>query len=257
MCVTVTATRLMEFRLVLRHHGLLRKSFHQRVDDDFSGFMREKLHLSELARLQSGVARLQDDWVISSESREDAEKILSEVMKCYRKFGLEINGGKTKITHILSSEETSWKSEITAFKSHRSGRMKGARLEEFLALCLRHQIDYPGQPVVSYTLPIIESQRFFERDVEAVETFLLKAAAISPISLDVICRVMLNIEYRSGALSRTRIRNRFLKLCISHAERQEYYEVIWLLYTLRGLKCSFVSSALIDALADAPKVFPI
>lgn len=196
--------------------------------------------------------RLQDDWSVGARSLEHAERLLSKIMHCYREFGLEINGSKTEITHILGARQSNWKSEITGFKSHRPGPMVAARLEEFLALCLRHQVKSPGQPVLSYALAIIENQRFSGRDVEILESFLLKAAVVAPLALDRICRIILNIDHQTGGLSKKRIAKRFTELAEICASRGELYEVIWLIYTIRGLKCSVTSRSLIDSLADAP-----
>lgn len=213
---------------------ILAEIISSRIDFDFS-------------KKQSGLSvdlidRLQDDWAVGASSLEEAERILSVISECYREFGLEINGSKTSISHILASSQDNWKSEIAAFLSHRSGGLSKGRLEGFLSLCLRLQLENQSSPVLSYALAIIEGRRFSSRDIEVLESFLLKAAAIAPISMDRICRIILNIDHSSGGLSKSRLVQRFVELTEKHFENGALYEVIWLLYTLRGLKKPFKSS---------------
>lgn len=188
------------------------------------------------------VDRLQDDWAVGAGTLEQSENILSVISSCYRDYGLEINGSKTSIRHILASDQEHWKSEISAFLSHRRGGLYRNRLEEFIALCLRLQVDYPSAPVINYALAIIEGQKFSPTDIEALESFLLKAAVIAPISMDRVCRIILNIDHTSGGLSKERIVRRFTNLAEKHFENGAIFEVIWILYTLRGLKKPIKSS---------------
>jgi len=216
-----------------------------RIDHDFS------VHFLKALKDRKGinpktVDRLQDDWTVGTSSLEQAENILSMITKCYREYGLEINGAKTSVTHLLKSEGLNWKSEIASFLSHRRGALHGGRLVEFLTLCLRLQLDAPSDPVLNYALAIIEGHKFRTEDLEAVETFLLKAAAIAPISLDRICRIILNIEYETGKLSKRRLVGRFIELAERHIENGSLYEVIWLLFAIRGLKQPFLSKRIIE-----------
>lgn len=194
----------------------------------------------------SAVDRLQDDWIIGTKTLERAEIALSIITRCYREYGLDINGAKTTVKHVMSSEKASWISEISGFLSHRRGALFGTRLREFLSLCLRLQLDAPADPVLNYALSIIEGRKFRAEDLEAVETFLLKAAAIAPISLDRICRIVLNIDYETGKLSKNRLVKRFVELAERHMENGSLYEVIWLLFTVRGLKQPFHSKKIIE-----------
>ena len=216
-----------------------------RIDHDFS------THFLSVSKDGKGinpktVDRLQDDWTVGTSSLEQAENILSVITKCYREYGLEINGAKTSVTHLMKSERLNWKSEIASFLSHRRGALHGARLVEFLTLCLRLQLDAPSDPVLNYALSIIEGNMFKIEDLEAVETFLLKAAAVAPISLDRICRIILNIEHETGKLSKRRLAGRFVELAERHIENGSLYEVIWLLFTVRGLKQPFLSKRIIE-----------
>ena len=213
---------------------ILAEIISSRIDLDFSE------QLGDL--LGEVVDRLQDDWTVGAATLEKSEKILSVISSCYREYGLEINGSKTSISHILASDQENWKSEISAFLSHRRGGLYRSRLEEFLALCLRLQLEYPSAPVLNYALSIIEGRRFSPTDIEVLESFLLKAAVIAPISMDRVCRIILNIDHTSGGLSKERLARRFTILAERHFENGALFEVIWLLYTLRGLKKPIKSS---------------
>jgi Reverse transcriptase (RNA-dependent DNA polymerase) len=204
-----------------------------RIDFDFASALPEIP--------QQNIDRLQDDWTVGSQTLEGAENIISVISKCYRDYGLEINGSKTSVTHLLSSKQASWQSEISAFLSHRRDGLDGTRLREFLALCLRLQLGHPSEAVLNYALSIVEGLRILRKDLEIVESFLLKVAAISPISMDRVCRIILNIEHSIGGLSKERITNRFVSLAEKYFENGSLYEVIWLLYAIRGMKKPFHS----------------
>lgn len=195
------------------------------------------------------VDRLQDDWIVGAPSLEDAQKILSVISACYRDYGLDINGSKTSVTHILASTVEGWKAEISGFLSHRRGGLHGSRLQDFLTLCLRLQLASPSEPVMNYALAIVEGRRYPKDDTQVLESFLLKAAAIAPSSMDRICRIILNIQHQSGGLSRDRLVARFLLLAEKHLANGSLFEVIWLLYTIRGLKKPFRAPG-ITALAE-------
>ncbi len=187
------------------------------------------------------VDRLQDDWFIGAKSLEEAESLLASISAIYRLYGLEINGSKTDIAHILSTKEAAWVSEINSFLSHRSGPLRGVRLRELLKLALRLQSNAPSEPVVGYALSTIEAHHITTADIEAVESFLLKAAVVSPISMNQICRIIISLYRQNGKISRQRVRDRFVELAERNLENGNMYEAIWLIYTIRGLRSKFDS----------------
>tara|TARA_R110002020_G_scaffold991_8_gene4816 strand:- start:1036 stop:2466 length:1431 start_codon:yes stop_codon:yes gene_type:complete len=199
-----------------------------RVDREFA---------ERLKTLKSNqVDRLQDDWFIGVSSLSEAEKVLSDVSHVYREFGLEINGSKTSIERVVKTTPLEWKSELSAFLSHRSGRLTGTRLREFLELSARIQAKFPMDPVVNYALSVVETKTYVTDDAEILESFLLKAASLSPGSLDKICRVLINVDRETGGISKKRVTERFTRLMERNFENGNLYEVIWLAYAIRGLK---------------------
>lgn len=196
---------------------------------------------------KASVDRLQDDWAVGVETLEKAEGILSSISSIYRSYGLDINGSKTSIEHIVAAKQSTWVSEIGAFLSHRPGALRGARLREFLIMCLRLQADHSSEPVVNYALTVIENTSVVRADVEAMESFLLKAAVVAPNSMDRICRIILNLQYHTKSISAKRIGARFVRLAERSLEKGHHFEVIWLLYALRGLKRPFESKFICEA----------
>lgn len=213
-----------------------------RIDDDFS--------IKNPSLERSSIDRLQDDWLIGVSSLEKAEHALSSISSIYRSYNLEINGSKTAIERLIAQSEDRWLSEINSFLSHGSSSLSGSRLREFLTLCLRLQTENMNEPVMNYALAVIEAKRYSSTDVELLESFLLKAAVISPISLASICRIILNFEVKSGSVSKTRIRDRFTILAERSLEKGHHFEVIWLLYTLRGLKTQLVSKRISEMILE-------
>lgn len=221
---------------------ILAEIISSRIDDDFFNIK------NEIPR--DSVDRLQDDWTVGASSLEASENILSVISRCYREYGLEINGSKTSVSHILASRQDDWKSEISAFLSHRRGGLHRSRLDEFLKLSLRLQLENPGAPVLNYTLSIVEGRQISYNDIEVIESFLLKASAISPNSMDRICRIILNIDHTSGGLSKDRLMRRFTTLVERNFENGAIFEVLWILYTLRGLRKPIKSARIMKFAED-------
>jgi len=208
-----------------------------RIDADFQG------HELDLAAYS--VDRLQDDWSVGAKTLEEAEDVITCISSIYRSYGLEINGSKTSVDHIVGSRRKTWISEIGAFLSHRSGSLRGARLREFIVLSLRLQSEFQSEPVISYALSVIERTGLLNPDIREIESFLLKAAVVAPSSMDKICRIILNLDHKIG-VSAERIGQRFVLLAERNLEKGHHFEAIWLLYTLRGLKRPFKSERLCE-----------
>lgn len=207
---------------------ILAEIISSRIDDDL------KPQLSALS--PDKIDRLQDDWFIGVATLEEAERTLSKISRAYREYGLDINGSKTSVVRVVQHLDDAWKSDLAAFLSHQTGDLKGARLREFLALTLRLQAENERKSVTNYALTVLEGQKFGKEDVEALESFLLKATLVAPGSMARISELLLNIDHDSGSLSKRRIGTRFIQLATRALEKGDLYEAIWLIYTLRGLK---------------------
>lgn len=194
--------------------------------------------------------RLQDDWSIGCYELSDAEYILSTLIGAYRAFGLDINGVKTEVLRLIEHQAPSWEAELTSFyRSARSG-LRGSSLRTFLNLAISLQATHPAGRVVGYAMSMLEEINLSEKDVATVESFLLKAAAVSSISLSRICQTLITIESTGKRISKSRVRERFVHLLEKNLVNGNDYEVIWLIYTLRGLKISFKSKLLTQAMDD-------
>lgn len=209
-----------------------------RIDADFQS------HKLDLAA--HNIDRLQDDWSVGAKTLEQAEDVITCISSIYRNYGLEINGSKTSVDHITGTRRKTWISEIGAFLSHRSGSLRGARLREFITLCLRLQSDFQSDPIISYALSVIERANIINSDIRDIESFLLKSAVIAPSSMDKICRIILNLQHTSGGISPERIGRRFILLAERNLEKGHHFEALWLLYSLRGLRRPFGSKRLCE-----------
>ena len=164
---------------------IIAETISSRIDREFSAIINNLRKVPGIRR--ECTDRLQDDWFVGVQRLEDAEFVLSAISEAYREYGLEINGSKTSINRVLETPGSRWIGEIGAFLSHRPGPIRGARLRELLALCLRLQIKFTNEPIITYVLSVVEGNPLANDDVEIVESFLLKAAIVSPIAMDRIC----------------------------------------------------------------------
>lgn len=217
-----------------------------RIDHDF--FKKMKYGQRDFQNID----RLQDDWFVGVDSLENAENLLSVICSAYRPYGLEINGSKTSVDRVVNIADEEWVSEIRAFLSHSSGPISGARLKELFSLGLRLQVQFPRENVIGYVLSAVEGRNLLDADVSLLESFMLKAATASPISLDKICKIILNINYSSKNISIPRITTRFTKLAEKNILNGNTYEAIWLLYAIRGLRTKLKSKTISEAIEVTP-----
>ncbi len=190
------------------------------------------------------IDRLQDDWFVGCSTLEEAELVLSHITAAYRGFGLEINGSKTSIDRVSAVSDQQWVSELGSFLAHSKGVPAGRRLREFLTLGTRMQVAHPAQPVTNYLISTIENSKIAASDTEVVESFLLRAIALSPVSIPGVCRVLINLQYDNRAVSIKRVSQRVRQLIKRHASHGNTLEVLWLIYTLRGLSSNIYVSDL-------------
>lgn len=207
---------------------ILAEIISSRIDDDLK---QQFEHISK-----DQIDRLQDDWFIGVSTLEHAEQALSKLARAYREYGLDINGSKTSVVRVVQHLDDAWKTDLAGFLSHQSGDLRGARLREFLSLTLRLQVENPKNSVANYALTVLEGHKFDKKDVEPLESFLLKATVVSPGSMSRIVELLINIDHDSGSLSKRRIGSRFIELATRSLEKGDLYEAIWLTYALRGLK---------------------
>lgn len=194
----------------------------------------------------SSVDRLQDDWFVGTSDRETAELALAAISKSYRAFGLEINGSKTSLKQVGTHFEDEEISEVRAFLATNRYRLTGYRLQEFLSIVEKLHVRNPRSSVINYAISVLESNKFARDDVENVESFLLKSSSLSPSSLPRICGLLLNINFQSKYISYKRISNRIKDLVNRNADLGHTYELIWLLWILRGLRIKTSSRRLTE-----------
>lgn len=70
--------------------------------------------------------------------------------------------------------------------------------------------------------------------------------------MDHICRIILNLQHDTNSVSLKRIRDRFKALAEKNLENGNLYEVIWLTYTLRGLKIPLRSKTISELIEFTP-----
>lgn len=201
----------------------------------------------------TSVDRLQDDWFVGTNARETAEVALSAISKAYRDYGLEINGSKTSLKQVGGHIDDEELSELRAFLARINFRLSGYRLQEFLTFVERMHLKNSRSAAINYALSVLEGRPFDRDDVEEIESFLLKVATISPTSMERVCNLLLNLNYRSRFVSHRRIGRRIRDLAIRSARLGHTYELIWLLWIMRGLR-SKLSSKVIAEYVEANSI---
>ena len=180
-------------------------------------------------------ARLQDDWFVGCSTNGEAEDALSRLIKAYGEYGFDINGSKTSVTYRSSIAQSDWVSQLRSFLLKPGERLAGNRLRQFLALAERLQIENPSAAVCSYALTIVYYNGHKKEDTYLLESFMLKALVLFPLSSERIAVFLLNMKSFGQPISVSRVAARCRELLADAIRRQHHFEAIWLLYILRGL----------------------
>lgn len=207
---------------------------------------------------QHNVDRLQDDWFVGTETLESADATIAAIIAAYRRYELDINGEKTSVDRMKAHLAADWVQEILAFLSHRPGELSGQRLRAFLGMILRLQREFEKAPVIGYGISVLEDDKFGSADIEAVESFLLKAAAMSPRAMHRISALLINLHHETKRLSKPRIGDRLQQLAVRNLRTGHVFEATWQLYALRGLKYTVTSKELVELASEiSPSVMPL
>jgi hypothetical protein len=176
-----------------------------------------------------------DDYHLYCSSRANAERTLAQLHRIAGEFELEINGLKTQIEELPEPIDPPWKTQlriVTVYDHDHATSLKA--IFDRAAELAR---DFPQDSVFTYLVKKLETAidrtRLQEKEWEALDTLLLRAAVAEPGTLPVILRIF-EIHQRNPVGLKVALES----ICLHHATPQQASEVAWALWMAKRLDIS-------------------
>ena len=210
------------------------------VGPDTSFLLAEVIASSIDYRLESAVGNLKgtryiDDYHLYFPSRANAEQTLAELHRIAGEFELEINGLKTQIEELPEPIDPYWKTQlriVTIYESDHATSLKA--IFDRAAELAR---DFPRDSVFTYLVKKLETAldrvKLQEKEWEALDTLLLRAAVAEPGALPFILRIFELHERNPVGLKEA-----LESICLHHASLQQSSEIAWALWIAKRLSIS-------------------
>jgi hypothetical protein len=184
-----------------------------------------------------------DDYHLYFPSRTNAERALAELHRIAGRFELDINGLKTQIEELPESIDPHWKTQlrvITVYDNDHATSLKA--LFDRAAELAR---DFPKDNVFTYLVKkletVLDRLKLQDKEWEALDALLLRAAVAEPGALPAILRIFENHERNPDGADKA-----LESICLYHASLQQASEVAWALWTAKRLSIS-LSNEVADA----------
>jgi signal transduction histidine kinase len=179
-----------------------------------------------------------DDYHLYFPSRANAERALAELHRIAGEFELEINGLKTQIEEMPEPIDPQWKTQlrIVTIYDHDHATSLKAIFDRAAELAR----EFPQDSVFTYLVKKLETAidriKLQEKEWEALDTLLLRAAVAEPGALPVILRLF-EIHQRNPV----GLKEALESICLHHASLHQASEVAWALWMAKRLNISLSS----------------
>lgn len=192
--------------------------FQQEYDGELSGF------------------RYIDDMEFYFNSLEEAEKALNILNKILKKYELDLNNSKTKITKIPQKLESEWIPYFKKYKFRRNGNSKdklidlqNTDLKEFFNMVLKYKIELNDKGIVNYAIKVLRSTVIYKENWTLFESLLLQSILIDPTVIPIVFEIIEGYKYRGYPLNMKKISIFINTLIKNNTELRNDFEVSWAL----------------------------
>jgi hypothetical protein len=184
-----------------------------------------------------------DDYHLYFPSRANAERGLAELHRIAGEFELEINGLKTQIEELPEPIDPRWKTQLRIVSIYDDDH--ATSLKAIFDRAAELAREFPQDSVFTYLVKKLDTAldriKLHEKEWEALDTLLLRAAVAEPGALPFILRIF-EIHERNPV----GLKEALESICLHHASLQQPSEVAWALWIAKRLGIS-----LSDEVSDA------
>lgn len=188
--------------------------------------------------------RYVDDFYLFFDTREEAEKALSEVTKAVSNYELQINPSKTKIIEVKELVEESWKYSVKKLKISNKKKKQREDIHNYFESIFSLEKKFKDESLIKYGLKQISSSIIKKSNWEIFEAYLIKCGFGFPNTLQVITTILSTYNHHQYPLNKQAIQ-RFCNNSITlHAISDHHSEVSWLLWLCKELNLNLIRKAI-------------
>lgn len=172
-----------------------------------------------------------DDYIFYFSSLADLEKGRRKFEAALRKFELEPNINKEKISELPEVIETEWRTAIKAFTFRTSDHLERTDIIGYFDLSISLARKYPADAVLTYAIAKLKGTKVSESNWELLQACLLNSLVLESKTVEIIIRLFLFYKKTYGYDTYPkRVKKAFETFLIYHAEHAHHFEIIWTLW---------------------------
>ena len=190
-----------------------------------------------LSRWPAGF-RYVDDYYLFFDTRDEADRALTELTKAVSNFELQINPSKTRILEVKGLVEESWKYTLKKLAISAQRRSQKNDIHNYFEELFSLEGRYKDESLVKYGLKQISSHIIKKPNWDIFEAYLLKCGFSYPNALHVIVNIFATYHHFGYPINKIAIRRFCNNLIRTHAIADHHSEVSWLLWLCKELELS-------------------
>jgi len=187
--------------------------------------------------------RYVDDYCLFVNSREEAERILGELVKALNTFELQINPSKTRVVEVKRLVDESWTYRIREMAISENIKQQREDIHKFFENLLSLEQRFREESIVKYGLKKIATRIIKKRNWPLYEAYLLKCGNSFPNTLQTITTILSTYDRHGYPLNKKAIA-RFCNAIIEDGAISDgHSELAWATWLAKELKLRLSKSA--------------
>lgn len=169
-----------------------------------------------------------DDMFFFFDSIGHAEECLLKLQEITKKFELQLNVEKTKISKLPKGFEPEWKMRLLTFEFRETEKKQYNDLIAYFSLCFDFCNLYPDDHVLIYAIKRIKDiEMLSNSNFDLLETMLLKGLMSSPNTMNIVFSIFLQNKDR---VKKDKISKVIFEIIKQGCLKGFDYEVVWALW---------------------------
>lgn len=221
------------------------------IGPDSSRIISELILASIDQELQSQIndlkgLRIVDDFYLYFNTLGEAEIASAIIQKTLKKYKLDLNQGKEKISELPEIMNAEWLHELREFSFRDEAPLQKRDIIAFFDRSVQLANRHPEDFVISFAVTRLRSVKFAEDNYNLVQPFLFNCLLLEPKVINYVAEFITKYIPKQHLFSEDLLKTGLEKFLINHLILKNEYEVCWVLWIYEKLKISLPDSVLND-----------
>lgn len=195
----------------------------------------DKEFTKNLQKIDFAGFRYVDDYYLFFTTYTDAETALAELVKCLKKFELQVNFEKTKICKTDELTEDSWTHTLRNLDIAFNSQRQRSDINLFFETSRNIAKHHADESVMVYALRRASSVIIKKSNWGIFEAQLCSVATSHPVTLQTIARILSTYNNLGYPLNKPAITRLINSLISEHGPLEHHSEVAWCLWMCKDL----------------------